>query len=224
MADSIPQPTQPVESPAPAAPAPQPASAPAVTPDIQAMIESARREAYNSGAADTRRALAGKPPRQPATTTATEQPDQAPAPSVDALSLIRLRDEFDDATADLNLGGQQRRFLREQVMSQRPANVSDFVRQFVSVWGGPPAPQSPHQVTANHQAPPTTAPTATAQLTAPVTAGSPPPPPPAVRTDQRIVDMTPRDRAALAKSIGTMAFRDRLYSEIASTRIEFGRR
>ena len=38
-------------------PAPAPQAAPSITPEIQAMIDAAKREAYNAGAATTRRAF-----------------------------------------------------------------------------------------------------------------------------------------------------------------------
>lgn len=97
------------------------------------MIDQARREAYDSGAASVRRAMQGK--AQPATPppARTEEPPPTAA-TPDVLSLMRLRDEFDDATAEVNLTGEQRRALRNQVMSQRPPDVAAFVKSFIDVW------------------------------------------------------------------------------------------
>lgn len=193
-----------------AAPAPQPQ--PAIAPEVLAMIEAAKSSAYNAGAKDTRIAFEAKlksPPAQPA-----PQPNPAtPAAPVDALAILALRDAFDDATADLNLPSAQKKFLRDQVMTNRPADVGAYVTQFVSVWGpSSTAPPSTPSATPSATAP--TAPNAT-----PVTARPATPPPLPVSDDAPLLSMTDDQRNALARRIGNKAFAERLTRELPHTRI-----
>jgi hypothetical protein len=194
-----------------AAPVTQPTS-PAITPEIQAMIDAARAEGRNSGAADARRALEGKFKSPPSAPPAAP-PQPAPAP-VDALAILKLRDDFDDATADLGLPSAQKKFLREQVMATRPPDVSAFVRSFVDVWGPKPAATAASTVTINQP------------VTTPATPHAPPvvsrpaaPAPQPVADDAPILSMTPDQRIELERRIGNKAFTDRLMRELPNTRI-----
>ncbi len=199
-------------TPPPAAPAPQPA-APTITPEVQALIEAAKSSAYNAGAKDARLALEAKFKSAPsAPPAATPQP--APTP-VDALAILKLRDDFDDATADLGLPSAQRRFLREQVMTQRPPDVSAFVRSFVDVWGPKPAATTAASTVTINQ-----------PVTTPATPNAPPvvsrpaaPAPQPVADDAPILSMTPDQRIELERRIGNKAYTDRLMRELPNTRI-----
>lgn len=198
-------------TPPPAAPAPQPA-APTITPEVQALIEAAKSSAYNAGAKDARLALEAKFKSPPSAPPAAP-PQPAPAP-VDALAILKLRDDFDDATADLGLPSVQKKFLREQVMATRPPDVSAFVRSFVDVWGPKPAAPAASTVTLNQP------------VTTPVTPHAPPvvsrPAAPAlqpVADDAPILSMTPDQRIELERRIGNKAFTDRLMRELPNTRI-----
>jgi hypothetical protein len=198
-------------TPPPAAPAPQPA-APTITPEVQALIEAAKSSAYNAGAKDARLALEAKFKSPPSAPPAAP-PQPAPAP-VDALAILKLRDDFDDATADLGLPSAQKKFLREQVMATRPPDVSAFVRSFVDVWGPKPAATAASTVTINQP------------VTTPATPHAPPvvsrpaaPAPQPVADDAPILSMTPDQRIELERRIGNKAFTDRLMRELPNTRI-----
>jgi hypothetical protein len=199
-------------TPPPAAPAPQPA-APTITPEVQALIEAAKSSAYNAGAKDARIALEAKFKSPPSAPPAAVTPPAAPSP-VDALAILKLRDDFDDATADLGLPSVQKKFLREQVMATRPPDVSAFVRSFVDVWGPKPAAPTASTVTINQP------------VTTPATPNAPPvvsrpaaPAPQPVADDAPILSMTPDQRIELERRIGNKAFTDRLMRELPNTRI-----
>jgi len=176
------------------------------------MIDAAKREAYNAGAATPRRAfeerLKAEKPSAASAPQATRSEQPAPtAPSADPLAIIKLRDDFDDATADLNLPAAQRKFLREQVMTNRPADVAGYVRQFVDVWRPAnasnvtpnPAPASPPAV-----APPSPMP------------GGTPPAAPVVTNDTPVLAILRSDPSQvdrLAADLGPAKFADRVLAE-----------
>ena len=193
------------------APAPQ-SAAPAITPEIQAMIDAARAEGRNSGAAETRRAMEAKlrgqaPAPQPAAQPRAESNTLDPA-AADPLAILKLRDDFDDATADLGLPATQRRFLREQVMSQRPSDVAAFVRGFVDVWGAKPA-ASTATTNVTNPAPATPAHPATPMpgTTPPVT----------VTADTPLTSLGKTDLDAAIRRLGVHEFSKRWFSELAMT-------
>ena len=202
----------------PTAPA-APSSPPAITPDIQAQIEAAKREAYNAGAAATRRAFEEKlktaaPKPAEAPTAAPAAPSAAP----DALAILKLRDDFDDATADLNLPGVQKKFLREQVMSQRPPDVAAFVKQFVDVWGPKPSVTT---------APVTTPTAATTAAPAPAQSmpAAAPPAIPTLTADTPLLSILRQDPTAVAALAerDPAAFVARLRQEYSRVRIPIRR-
>ena len=203
-------PTEPTAPPPPAAPAPQPSPQP-IAPDVQALIEAAKMSAYNAGAKDTRVAYEAKIRSMSSAPPAAATPT-APVAPTDVGVILKLRDDFDDATAALALPVAQKKFLREQVMSQRPPDVEAFVRSFVDVWGQPAATAAPPATT-------TTTPGTPAPLAQPVVSRPAAPPPQAVTDDAPILSMTPDQRIALARRIGDKAFADRLMSEAPHTRI-----
>lgn len=193
-------------APPPAAPAPQPA-APTITPEVQALIEAAKSSAYNAGAKDARLALEAKfksPPSAPPAAT----PQPAPAP-VDALAILKLRDDFDDATADLQLAAAQKKFLREQVMAQRPSDVAAYVRGFVDVWGNKPAASAATTTNVTNPAPATPAQPATAM---PGTT-----PPATVTADTPLTSLGKTDLDAAIRRLGPHEFSKRWMSELANT-------
>jgi len=116
-----------------AEPAPQPAApaASALTLEsVQAMIAEATQKAHDSAYAKARREFEGKQPKP----KVDAKPDPKPA-DVDALTIIALRDAFDDATGDLPLSAKQKKFLRDRVMKERPDDVAGFVADAVEMLG-----------------------------------------------------------------------------------------
>lgn len=203
--------TQANPSPAPQS-TPAPSTAPTIAPEVQAMIEAARQQAYNAGAADARRSLESKLKPPPAPVARTEPaPEQrnTPAPVTDALAILRLRDDFDDAIGDLTLTGPQKKFLREQVMATQPADVAAYVRTFAEVWAKP-APSTPtNQPTA------TPSPGAPATQAHPVTANGAPSNATTVTTpDVPIYKRTREQQEALAREMGPKAFIERHMREL----------
>lgn len=200
---------------APVTPPANPGTSP-VTPEVQALIDAARadertktsnsvwkqaREKYEKG-------QGGQQPQQP--------PKQEPPPNgngQDALAILALRDAFDDATSELTLTGPQKKFVRELVMKERPADVADYVSNFVTLSGWnakQPIPAAP----ATGAQP--------AQPANPVVPSGPPvtsrgtPPPAATPTDDvPIMSMSEADKRALAARIGDKAFAERFLKELA---------
>ncbi len=194
----------------PTAPAPQ-SAAPTITPEIQALIEAARVEGRNSGAAETRRAFEAKqrqPSAAPAPQPRTEPTPEPSAPQPDPLAILKLRDDFDDATADLQLAATQRRFLRERVMAERPSDVAAYVRGFVDVWGSKPAAPA---ATTNVTNP---APTTSAQ---PATAMPGTTPPATVTADTPLTSLGKTDLEAAIRRLGPHKFAQQWMSELASS-------
>lgn len=115
------------ETPA-ATPAPSQAPAPGLTAEaVQAMIAEAVRKAHDAGAAAARRAAEGKSPKAtraeaPATETAPDDPD----------TRLRLRDAFDDATAEMTLTKGQKKRMRDAFYATRmePSGVDEWVRSY----------------------------------------------------------------------------------------------
>lgn len=198
--------------PPPAAPAPQPAAngAPAITPEIQALIDQARQDAatkaHNAAWKQARETFAKQKPsaQQPAR---TEDPP-APAPT-DALAIIKLRDDFDDAIGDLTLTGSQKKLLRETVMEKRPGDVAGYVRTFAEMAGWVKQPQ-PVNPTAAQPAQPSQPANPSAP---PVTGNGAPSNPTRVTDDTPILRMSTADQIALRKQIGDRAFSERMMKE-----------
>jgi hypothetical protein len=204
-----------------AAPAPQPGNgSPQITPEIQALIDAAKAEAAqqakNAAWAEARRTFEAKqkpsgaqPPQQQATK------DTAAGNGQDALAIIKLRDDFDDAVGDLSLTGAQKKFLREMVMEKRPDDVSGYVSNFVQLSGwkagtattpatpasAPAAPQAP-------QGPPVTG------------SGAPANPTNVVTDDTPILRLSNEAREALRRRIGDAAYVDRMRKEFRTVRVK----
>ena len=160
--------------PLPVAPAPQPAAPTFTQSDLDRVRAEAARQAHDAAWAEARKRYSSKPAPSAAEAPQprTEPTPEPSAPQPDPLAILKLRDDFDDATADLQLAATQRRFLRERVMAERPSDVAAYVRGFVDVWGSKPAaPAATTNVT--NPAPTTSAQPATAMpgTTPPATAG-----------------------------------------------------
>lgn len=113
------------------------ADQPAATPQmltaeaVQQMIEAATQKAFNSGAAAARREAEAKQAKP----KAEAKTDTKPNTDGDTLSILALRDAFDDAMGDLALSAKQKKFLRDRVMKERPDDVAAFVADAVDVMG-----------------------------------------------------------------------------------------
>jgi hypothetical protein len=192
----------------PAAPAPQPVAYSQA--DVDRMLSEASRKAHDAAWAESRRREAATRQRPaaadaPQTRTDTTEP-QAHA---DPLAILKLRDDFDDATADLQLASPQRRFLREQVMATRPPDVAAFVRGFVDVWGSKPA--APAATTTNVTNP------APASPAHPATAMPGTTPPVTVTSDTPLTSLGKTDLDAAIRRLGPHEFSRRWMSELASS-------
>lgn len=196
----------------PPAPA-TPASPPTFTAEQLTYIEGEKAKAANAAAAAARRAEQGKKPAggEPAPQPRTE----SPAPASDAIAILKLRDDFDDAISDLTLTGAQKKFMREHIMEKRPADVAGYVRTFADTLGlGKSTTPAPAATTAA----PTSAPQG-----APVTSTAAPANPTTVTDDTPLLRLSDGDRQALLKRIGIKAYTDRMFSEFRAngTRVSF---
>jgi hypothetical protein len=143
-----------------------------------------------------------------------------PATPADALTLLQLRDDFDDATTGLTLDGGQRKFLRGLVMDKRPSDVATFVKETIDMLGLGKTPQPSTPASSPAATPPGSPP---APQGHPVTAG-PPPSPPAPRDDIPYHAMSPAQRAAYVAKHGTIATKNKIFSEMANVRVTGVRR
>jgi hypothetical protein len=204
-----------------AAPAQQPGTgSPQITPEIQAMIDAAKAEAAqqakNAAWAEARRTFEAKQKQSGAQAPQTQAPKaDAPASSgQDAMALIKLRDDFDDAVGDLSLTGAQKKFLRDMVMEKRPDDVGGYVSNFVQLSGwkaagssnpATPAPESPAPKT--HSGPPVTG------------SGAPANPTNVVTDDTPILRLSEDARKALLNRIGPAAYVERMRKEFRTVRV-----
>lgn len=194
-----------------------PSTAPAISPELLALIDERVNQAYDRGAADARRSLRKQQQAaqaQPAPRAEPSEPQTAPA-QVDVTSLMKLRDDFDDAISELTLTAAQKKLLREHVMEKRPADVASYIQDFVGALGiGKPAAQN--------AAPTPPQPVVATQPATPMQGSSPPAR--VVTSDVRIVDMSPADRAAYAAKIGPTKFRDQHMAELRNDTRRFALR
>lgn len=203
----------------PAAPAPQPA-APAITPEIQAMIDAARAEGRNSGAAETRRALEaklrGQAPNAAQPQQAAPQPPASAAQSVDYQAMR----SFDRAMRRFDLTDEALAVVEEDFARANPSDPTAWVTARAAAYGWRQlgATATPATTTST-PTPATPAHAMTMPNHAPVTSGGPPPPAPAVRDDMRILDMSIADRNALLAKHGPIEFSARLRRELATVRV-----
>lgn len=214
--DSNPPPPDTQQPPAPA-PQGQAPSALTITPEIQAAIDAAARDAAtkaHNAAWKQAREKYEKPAngghQQPPT-----PPKQDPPPNgngQDALAIIALRDAFDDAISDLSLSGAQKKFVRELVMKERPSDVADYVSNFVTLsgWNNKPTPAAP--ATGSQPAQPANP---ASPAGPPVTSRGAPPPAGTPTDDTPILSLSESDRKALIAKIGDVKYAERMLKEMA---------
>ena len=193
-------------TPPPVALAPQPAAT-FTQADIDRAVSEASRKAHDAAYAEARRRHeAQKPPTPNAHTARTETTPNATATN-DPMDILRLRDDFDDATADLKLATPQRKFLRDQVMANRPSDVAAYVKSFVDVWGGSAA-TTPTTPTTNTTPAPNTAPAMSMPGTSP---------PITVTADTPLTSLSRADLDAAAKRLGPHKFAEQWFRDLAAT-------
>jgi hypothetical protein len=193
------------------APAAQ-SAAPAITPEIQAMIEAARVEGRNSGAAETRRALEGKIKGQGPNATqhqqSAPQPSAPPAVAVDHMALRA----FDRSLGKFDLTDDAMAVVEEDFARANPPDPVAWVTARASAYGWRPRGA-------------TTATTTTTPATAPATTpapmpGSTPPATPVVTNDTPIMSLyraDPSQVARLQADLGAKKFVERLQAEWRAT-------
>lgn len=196
----------------PAAPAPQPA-APVITPEIQALIDAARTEGRNSGAAETRRAMEGKtrsqvPPAAPQP-PAPPAPQPAAAPTVDYQAMR----SFDRAMRRFDLSDEALAVVEEDFARANPADPAAWVTSRAAAYGWKQLGVTAPTATST----PAPAPSAPAN---PVTAnGAPSNPAHVITGDVPIYRMSVADREALQRQIGPSKYVERMMSELRSGQV-----
>ena len=199
-------PTTPQATSTPAAPAPQPASA--LTPEIQAMIEDARKQAFDSGAASVRRALEGKLRGQaPQPAPQPQAAPQASAPAAPSVDYQALR-SFDRAMRRFDLSDDALAVVEEDFARANPSDPAAWVTSRASAYGW-----RQHGVTQTAMSTPSPA---TAPASATPMPGSTPPATPVLTADTPIMtllraDPTQVDR--LAQELGPSKFSARMIDE-----------
>lgn len=146
-----------------------------------------------------------------------EKPPAAAPQQQDVHAILALRDAFDDAMGDTPLKATQKALLRENVMRDRPDDVTAYVAKFVERAGWSTTPAA----TNNQPAP-------GPQAGAPPAAGPgmPGATPPArvITADTSIFDMSPTDQAALAARLGPFETKKRMLDDAARTQFRFSLR
>lgn len=202
-----------------AAPAPQPAT-PAITPEVQVMIEAARAEGRNSGAAETRRALEakirGQAPNAAQPQPAASQPQAAAGHPPDHQTMR----SFDRAMRRFDLSDDALSVVEEDFARANPSDPTAWVTARATAYGWRLLGATATPANASTPAPATPANAMTMPTNhAPVTSGGPPPPAPPVRSDMRILDMSVADRSAVLALHGPIEFSARLRRELATVRV-----
>lgn len=189
-----------------AAPATQPA-APAITPEIQAMIDAARAEGRNSGAADARRAIEGKI-RGQAPQPAQPQPSPPQATHPDAPSDYKLMRLFDRTISKFDLSDEALTVVEEDFARANPSDPVTWVTSRANAYGwrprGAAQPATSTQSPATPASPPSPMP------------GSTPPATPVLTSDTPIMTILRSDPSQvdrLAAQLGPRKFSERLHAE-----------
>jgi len=196
--------------PLPVAPAPQPAAATFTQSDLDRVRAEAARQAHDAAWAEARKRFSSKPAPSAADAPQPRTEPNAPPPATpDPLAILKLRDDFDDATADLQLAAAQKKFLREQVMAQRPSDVAAYVRGFVDVWGNKPAATAATTTNVTNPAP--------ANPAQPATAMPGTTPPATVTADTPLTSLGKTDLDAAIRRLGPHEFSKRWMQELANT-------
>lgn len=197
-----------------AAPAPQPA-APAITPEIQAMIDAARAEGRNSGAAETRRALEAKLRNQaPNAAQPPQAASQPQAPAAQSVDYQAMR-SFDRAMRRFDLSDDALAVVEEDFAKANPSDPTAWVTARATAYGwrqlgatATPAPTS------------TPAPAPVAAHANPVTAnGAPSNPAHVVTGDVPIYRLSVADREALQRQLGPAKYVERMMSELRAGQV-----
>lgn len=201
----------------PAAPAPQP-SATTITPDIQALLETAKQQAYNAGAADVRRAFEAKGKPNGGNTP----PAATPAPAsqhVDVSSEIARHRAFDRAVGKFDLSDKALGIIEAEFASSKPPDPTAWLSERADAFGWKRHGQTAASVTPSSTpasvpgAAPSGSPATGTNTGAPVTSNGAPSSPTAITDDTPILRLSPADQVALQQRIGVKAFTDRMMKE-----------
>lgn len=219
-------PNTPPMPPQPAAPAPQPdgTGTPAITPEIQALIDAraqdAATKAHNAAWKQAREkyekpASGGQQPPPPKPNEQPAHPPQNVAEVVRA-ETNRIR-SFERAVGQYGLDDNAIAMLEEDLNAANPSDPAEWVHKRAKAFGwkagGSPTPATP--APANTPAP------QTAPKGAPVTGGGAPANPTTITDDTPILRMSDADRIALANRIGVVAYVDRMRKEFKNVRVRF---
>lgn len=193
-----------------AAPAPQPAT-PSITPEIQAMIDAARVEGRNSGAAETRRALEAKIKPQPSAPAPQPAAPHAPQPTAPPPEYQALR-SFERAMRRFDLTDEALAIVDEDFARANPTDPAGWVASRASAYGWRTlGTATPGTITTTP---------APAPAPAPPMPGSTPPAKPVLTSDTPIMSLLhadPSQVARLSADIGAKKFVERLQAEWRAT-------
>lgn len=199
-------------------PAPAPQAAATISPDVQALIEAAKREAYNAGAATTRRAFEERLKSKESPKPEAPQPTAtaSPAPAVDVSSEIARLRTFDRALGRFDLPDAARDIIEADFNLAKPADPAAWIqaRSEAYGWKRLGASTSTSIPAASAVTTPAPAPSGQPVVTRPA---SPVPPP--ISDDAPILSMTPDQRLALEQRIGNAEYVKRLFGELPRTRV-----
>lgn len=187
-------------------------AAPAITPEIQAMIEAARVEGRNSGAAETRRAMEGKVraqgPNAPQHQPAAPQPSAPPAVAVDHMALRA----FDRSLGKFDLTDDAMAVVEEDFARANPPDPVAWVAARANAYGWRPRGAPAATITPSPAAAPATPPTPMP--------GSTPPATPVLTNDTPIMSLLHADPSQVAKlsaDLGAKKFVERMQAEWRAT-------
>ncbi len=203
--------TAPTATSTPTAPAPQ-SAAPTITPEVQALIEQARAEGRNSGAAETRRAMEAKLRGQAPNAA---QPQQAapppPAPAAQSVDYQAMR-SFDRAMRRFDLSDDALAVVEEDFARANPSDPAAWVTSRAAAYGW-------RQLGATATAATTTNVTnpAPANPAHPATPMPGTTPPVTVTADTPLTSLGKTDLDAAIRRLGVHEFSKRWFSELATT-------
>lgn len=207
-----------------AAPAPQPAAtgSPTITPDVQALIDAAARDAaqkaHNAAWKQARETFAAKGQKGGSPQPAPAEPAAPAAPDVSA-EIARFR-AFDRTLGRFALSDKARELTEREFLASKPSDPAAWLSERAEAYGwnlvGGGAPAAP--AAAPPAAPPV--PQSPARAGLPITDRAPPPPPAVVTDDTPIMSMSATDREALRRKVGDLKFAERWLAESRNVRIK----
>jgi hypothetical protein len=198
--------TTPETSSTPTAPAPQ-SAAPAITPEIQALIDAARVEGRNSGAAETRRALEAKIKPHPSAAAPQPAAPATPPPAASPPEYQAMR-SFDRAMRRFDLSDEALAVVEEDFARANPSDPTAWVTARASAYGW-------KQLGATTMTPPVQPPAAPQASANPVTGnGAPSNPAHVVTGDVPIYRMSVADRSATLARLGPAKYVERMQAEL----------